>query len=142
AMYLSIFLTALLAATILPVQSEILVVAAQQQGYNLWWLWAIASAGNTLGSVVNYVLGRYLLQFQDRRWFPFKPNTLEKGHWWFERYGKWSLLLAWTPFLGDPLTFIAGMLRLSFWQFLILVFVSKAGRYAVLLGIMQLFWPQ
>lgn len=141
-MYLSIFLTALLAATILPVQSEILVVAAQQQGYNLWWLWAVASAGNTLGSVINYVLGRYLLQFQDRRWFPFKPNTLEKGHWWFERYGKWSLLLAWTPFLGDPLTFIAGMLRLSFWQFLILVFISKAGRYAVLLGIMQLFWPQ
>lgn len=141
-MYLSIFLTALLAATILPVQSEILVVAAQQQGYNLWWLWAVASAGNTLGSVINYVLGRYLLQFQDRRWFPFKPKTLEKGHWWFERYGKWSLLLAWTPFLGDPLTFIAGMLRLSFWQFLILVFVSKAGRYAVLLGIMQLFWPQ
>ncbi|PTB88986.1 hypothetical protein C9927_02770, partial [Pseudidiomarina aestuarii] len=113
-MYLSIFLTALLAATILPVQSEILVVAAQQQGYNLWWLWAVASAGNTLGSVINYVLGRYLLQFQDRRWFPFKPKTLEKGHWWFERYGKWSLLLAWTPFLGDPLTFIAGMLRLSF----------------------------
>ncbi|PTB90082.1 hypothetical protein C9928_01490 [Pseudidiomarina aestuarii] len=141
-MYLSIFLTALLAATILPVQSEILVVAAQQQGYNLWWLWAVASAGNTLGSVINYVLGRYLLQFQDRRWFPFKPKTLEKGHWWFERYGKWSLLLAWTPFLGDPLTFIAGMLRLSFWQFLILVFISKAGRYAVLLGIMQLFWPQ
>ncbi|RUO41959.1 hypothetical protein CWE22_07385 [Pseudidiomarina aestuarii] len=141
-MYLSIFLTALLAATILPVQSEILVVAAQQQGYNLWWLWVVASAGNTLGSVINYVLGRYLLQFQDRRWFPFKANTLEKGHWWFERYGKWSLLLAWTPFLGDPLTFIAGMLRLRFWQFLILVFVSKAGRYAVLLGIMQLFWPQ
>lgn len=141
-MYLSIFLTALLAATILPVQSEILVVAAQQQGYNLWWLWAVASAGNTLGSVINYVLGRYLLQFQDRRWFPFKPKTLQKGHWWFERYGKWSLLLAWTPFLGDPLTFIAGMLRLSFWQFLILVFISKAGRYAVLLGIMQAFWPQ
>lgn len=124
-MYLSIFLTAFLAATILPAQSEFVVVAAQRMDYDVWIIWWLASIGNTLGSVVNYVLGRFLVRYQDRRWF--------------ERFGKWSLLMAWAPFIGDPLTFIAGMLRLTFWQFLILVFISKAGRYAILLGITQLF---
>lgn len=138
-MYLSIFLMAFLAATILPAQSEFVVAGAQQMGYNIWAIWWLASIGNTLGSVVNYILGRFLVQYQDRRWFPFKPKSLERGHRWFERFGKWSLLMAWAPFIGDPLTFIAGMLRLTFWQFLILVFVSKSGRYAILLGITQLF---
>lgn len=138
-MYLSVFLTAFLAATILPAQSEFVVVAAQQMDYNVWIIWWLASIGNTLGSVVNYILGRFLLQYQDHRWFPFKPKSLAHGHRWFERFGKWSLLMAWAPFIGDALTFIAGMLRLSFWQFLILVFISKAGRYAILLGITQFF---
>lgn len=133
-MYLSLFTVAFLAATLLPAQSEILVVTAQQLGYNPWLIWLVASLGNTLGSVVNYGLGRYLLHYQDRRWFPFKGKSLARGHWWFERYGKWSLLLAWAPFIGDTLTFIAGMLRLRFWQFLVIVWISKAGRYALLLG--------
>ncbi|MGM0526127.1 MAG: YqaA family protein [Pseudomonadota bacterium] len=138
-MYLSIFLTAFLAATILPAQSEFVVVAAQRMEYDVWIIWWLASIGNTLGSVVNYILGRFLVQYQDRRWFPFKPASLARGHQWFERFGKWSLLMAWAPFIGDPLTFIAGMLRLSFWQFLTLVFISKSGRYAILLGITQMF---
>ncbi|MBY6064082.1 DedA family protein [Pseudidiomarina sediminum] len=136
-MYLSLFLVAFLAATLLPAQSEVLVISAQQMGYNVWWIWFFASLGNTLGSVVNYVLGRFLLHYQDRRWFPFKGKSLARGHWWFERYGKWSLLLAWAPFIGDALTFIAGMLRLTFWQFLVIVAISKAGRYALLLGLLN-----
>lgn len=139
-MYLSLFLVAFLAATLLPAQSEVLVVSAQQMGYNVWLIWLSASLGNTLGSVVNYVLGRFLLQYQHHRWFPFKGKALERGHWWFERYGKWSLLLAWAPFIGDALTFIAGMLRLSFWQFLVIVWISKAGRYALLLGLLQMWF--
>lgn len=138
-MYFSIFLTAFLAATVLPAQSEFVVMAAQRLGYEVWIIWWLASIGNTLGSVVNYILGRFLVQYQDRRWFPFKPKSLARGHYWFERFGKWSLLMAWAPFIGDALTFIAGILRLSFWQFLILVFISKSGRYAILLGIMQFF---
>lgn len=136
-MYLSLFLVAFLAATLLPAQSEVLVISAQQMGYNVWWIWFFASLGNTLGSVVNYALGRFLLHYQDHRWFPFKGKSLARGHWWFERYGKWSLLLAWAPFIGDALTFIAGMLRLTFWQFLVIVAISKAGRYALLLGLLS-----
>ncbi|RUO63068.1 YqaA family protein [Pseudidiomarina insulisalsae] len=136
-MYLSLFLVALLAATVLPAQSEVLVVTAQRLGYNPWMIWLVASVGNTLGSVINYGLGRFLLQYRERRWFPFQGKSLDRGHWWFERYGKWSLLLAWAPFIGDTLTFIAGMMRLSFWQFLIIVFISKAGRYALLLGLLS-----
>ncbi|CAB0150714.1 Inner membrane protein YqaA [Pseudidiomarina piscicola] len=139
-MYLSLFLVAFLAATLLPAQSEVLVVSAQQMGYNVWLIWLSASVGNTLGSVVNYLLGRFLLKYQHRRWFPFKGKSLERGHWWFERYGKWSLLLAWAPFIGDALTFIAGMLRLRFWQFLVIVWLSKAGRYALLLGLLKLWF--
>ena len=99
--------------------------------------WAWASAGNTLGSAVNWVLGRYLLHFQDRRWFPFKAKTLEVSQRWFQKYGVWSLLMAWLPVGGDALTFIAGVMRVRFVIFFALTAVGKSTRYAILLGIMQ-----
>lgn len=136
--YLSLFLAAILSATLLPGTSEVLLISLLSQGYEPFILWCWATAGNTLGSVVNWWLGLYLLHYKDRRWFPFKQEALDKSQRWFQRYGLWSLLLAWAPVIGDGITFIAGIMRIHFLTFFILVFISKGTRYALLVGIIDI----
>ena len=101
-------------------------------GYKPWLLVAVASVGNVLGSTVNWWLGRQLLRWQDRRWFPVKPAALAQAQAWYGRWGKWSLLLSWVPVIGDPLTLAAGVMREPLRVFLLLVGVAKTARYAVL----------
>ncbi len=128
--YASLFATALLAATLIPVSSEaVLAALSVAEGADVAWLIGIASLGNTLGAVINWLLGRYCLHWQGRRWFPVKKETLDRAAVRFDRYGKWSLLFAWLPIVGDPLTFVAGMLRVNFWIFVVLVGVGKTARY-------------
>ncbi len=130
----SVFLSAFLAATILPFSSEIVLSAFYASGNGeAFNLWLVASAGNVLGALVNWGLGRYLLHWQGRKWFPFKAVQLKRARDWFSRYGVWSLLMAWVPVIGDPLTFAAGFLRINVWLFLVLVTIGKAGRYAAVL---------
>ena len=137
--YLGLFTAAFLAATILPAYSELLFATLLSAGYDPLALWCWATAGNTLGSAVNWLLGRYMLHFQQQRWFPFRPERLGAAQRWFQRYGVWSLLLAWLPVGGDALTFIAGMMRVKFPLFLGLTFIGKGARYALLLGFLGLF---
>jgi membrane protein YqaA with SNARE-associated domain len=133
AVYAGLFLTALVAATILPMQSEAALVGLLLTGaYPVWILIAVASVGNVLGSVINWMLGRGVERFRDRKWFPIKPAALERAQTWYRRYGKWSLLLSWAPLIGDPLTVAAGVLREPFPVFLALVTVAKVGRYLLL----------
>lgn len=139
--YLTLFGLAFLAATILPAYSEVAFAGLLAAGYAPAALWGWATAGNTLGAVVNWALGRYLLHFQDRRWFPFKPATLLRSQRWFQRYGVWSLLMAWAPIGGDALTFVAGTMRVRLWLFLVLVAVGKGLRYAALLGLLGWLKP-
>lgn len=128
--YAGLFLVAFLAATILPAQSEIGLVGLLLSGhYPIATLVAVASVGNTLGSAVNWFLGGQVGRFSARRWFPVKPAQLERAARWYRRYGYWSLLLSWMPFIGDPLTVAAGMLREPFRRFLLLVAIAKTGRY-------------
>lgn len=129
-----LFLTALLSATVLPFYSEVLFVALLTRGVDPVAVWLVASAGNTLGAAVNWGLGRYLLHFQGRAWFPFKPASLGRAQHWFQRFGVWSLLFSWLPVGGDALTFIAGIMRVRFDLFLLLTAVGKSARYALLLG--------
>lgn len=132
--YVGLFLSALLAATVLPFSSEAVLVGLMAAGdYDMTWLWFLASLGNVLGAAVNWGLGRFCLRWQDRRWFPVDKEKLDRAGRWFSRYGVWSLLLAWVPIIGDPLTFAAGVLRVNFWLFLLLVSIGKAGRYAVVI---------
>jgi len=140
--YLGLFLTAFLAATLVPFSSEALLVAMQVSGgFPVAGLLAAASLGNTLGAVANWGLGRFCLQWRDRNWFPVKRRELDRASAWFNRYGIWSLLLAWVPVIGDPITLAAGVLRTRFLPFLLLVAISKTGRYAVLLGAVEGLWP-
>ena len=138
--YLAVFALALLAATILPAASEVVLVGSSaMEGANITALLAVASVGNTLGSVVNWLVGRFLLRWRERRWFPIGAAALERATVWFARFGVWSLLLAWLPIVGDPLTLVAGALRVNFWLFVALVALGKTARYALVLGVVDLF---
>ncbi|MCS6892095.1 MAG: YqaA family protein [Rhodovarius sp.] len=133
AAYLGLFLSAFGAATLLPLQSEPVLIGLLAGGVGLpWLLVATASLGNTLGAVVNWWLGRQIDRFRDRRWFPVPPDRLEAARRWYARWGRWSLLLSWAPFVGDPLTVIAGAMRERLAIFLLLVGLAKTGRYLVL----------
>lgn len=125
-----LFVMAFLAATFLPLSSELALAGLLAAGdFNPWLLLVAAATGNTLGSLVNWVLGRWCLHFQDRRWFPISREGMEKAQARFAKWGIWSLLLSWVPVIGDPLTFVAGVMRVPFWLFLLLVAVAKTGRY-------------
>jgi len=128
-----LFLGALLAATLVPFSSEVMLVAALEAGeVSTVWLIAAAASGNVLGALINWGLGRYLLHWIDYRWFPFTRAQIDKASERFNRYGVWTLLFSFLPIVGDPLTFAAGMLRVGFWPFLILVSIGKMGRYVFL----------
>jgi membrane protein YqaA with SNARE-associated domain len=131
--YLGLFLSAFGAATLLPLQSEaVLVGLLLAKAHPVWALVAVATFGNVLGSLLNWLLGRYVEHFRERRWFPVKPAQMQRAQVFYHRYGRWSLLLAWMPVIGDPLTLVAGVMRESFWVFLALVTLAKAGRYLAL----------
>lgn len=128
-----LFLTAFAAATIFPMQSEaVLAGLLLTTSYPVWLLVAIASMGNILGATVNWWLGLKAGQFQNRRWFPLKGEALARAQDRYRRYGRWSLLLSWVPFIGDPLTIAAGLMRERLAVFLLLVALAKTGRYIVL----------
>ncbi len=120
-------------ATIVPFGSEAYFATLLSIGkYNNLLLLASASVGNVLGSVFNWVCGYYINYFIKKSWFPIKQDKIKKGTELFNKYGKWSLLLSWVPFIGDPITFVAGTLRFSFVQFIILVSIGKVGRYLLI----------
>lgn len=109
--------------------------------YDTALLLVSATAGNTLGSLTNWILGRFIERFRDKRWFPVKPDALTRAERWYERWGKWSLLLSWAPIVGDALTLAAGLLRTRLTTFLALVFVAKGGRYLAIAGVVGTLSP-
>lgn len=131
--YVGLFLTAFGAATLLPLQSEALLVGlVLSERQAAWLLMGIATLGNVLGSLVNWWLGTRLEQFKDRRWFPVSPSHLDKARQHYQRYGYWSLLLSWLPIIGDPLTLVAGVMGEPWRRFLLIVTLAKGLRYGVL----------
>ena len=127
--YVGLFLLSLVAATLLPAQSEAALAGLLLAGYPPAGLIAAASVGNVAGSLVNWLIGRGIERFRGRRWFPVGEGALARASRWYQSYGRWSLLLSWAPIVGDPLTLIAGVLREPLWSFLVLVAVAKVARY-------------
>jgi len=128
--YLKLFIISFLAATILPLSSEIVLTTMLLTNlFEKNILLIVASSGNILGSIFNWYLGKKITIFQDRKWFPVSQEQLNKSQKYFQKYGLWSLLLAWVPVIGDPLTLLAGVLKVRFSIFFILVSISKISRY-------------
>jgi membrane protein YqaA with SNARE-associated domain len=131
--YLILFSFSFLAATVLPFSSEVVLYALIRNDTPALPLILTASTGNTLGAIVNWGFGRYLLHYRDRPWFYFKQEQIDRAQRWFQRYGVWTLLFSWLPLGGDVLTLIAGMMRVKFWLFVLLVGLGKSVRYLAVL---------
>jgi len=135
--YITLFLVAFASATLLPMGSEALLLYDISEGHTIWLLWLVASVGNTLGSMVNYWLG-----FKGEAYLEYKgylsKEKMDRARVSFDKYGGWTLLLSWVPIIGDPLTFIAGVLKYSFGWFVVIVAVAKATRYAVIVVMVTL----
>ena len=137
-MYLTILISAFAAATILPAQSEALL--AYQVSLNPSYtaqLITVATIGNVLGSIVNWWLGRLVKKFKDIGWFPVSEDKLLQGEQYYRKYGRFSLLLSWAPFIGDAITITAGVLRELLWSFLTLVSIATCSRYLFVVGVVS-----
>jgi membrane protein YqaA with SNARE-associated domain len=134
--YLVLFISALISATLFPLGSEALLIYDIKEGYNIYLLITVATLGNTLGSVINYYLGlkgeEYLIEKKI-----LKEKYILKSKYYFDKYGSISLLFSWLPIIGDPITFIAGVLKFDFRKFLVLVFIAKLSRYIVIAWIIS-----
>lgn len=134
--YLLMFFVAFISATILPAQSEAVLVALIADGdHSPWGLVATATAGNSLGSATNWLIGIFAQKFMHTRWFPVTEARLHKAEAWYHKYGRWSLLLSWMPIIGDALTVAAGVLKEPFWSFFSITCTAKLLRYVILAGV-------
>jgi len=122
-----LFLSAFLAATLLPFSSEAALAAALYEGMGPFCAVSVASAGNLLAICVNFALGYGLYEATHRR--------LERSRWgrraleWAHEKGYWALLLSPLPVVGDPVTLAAGVARLNFWWFLLIAGGLRVARY-------------
>jgi len=130
--YLILFAVAFLSATLLPLGSEALLLYDVSEGYSLFFIWLFASFGNTLGSMFNYWLGLKGELYLEKKGY-LSTEKMAKAKKTFDQYGGWTLLLSWAPIIGDPLTFIAGVLQYDFRVFSVIVFLAKGIRYAVVI---------
>jgi membrane protein YqaA with SNARE-associated domain len=142
----TLFLSGLLAATLLPFGSEPVFVAylLQQppEGYTRLAALAVLAAGlgNTMGGVLTYAMGRGARY----AWLKYKRPTSNhsqqtRAQRWLQRFGPWTLIMAWLPVIGDPLCLAAGAMRLEIWRCTLAMAIGKFARYAVIaVGLAQL----
>ncbi len=128
--YFTLFSISLLAATLLPGGSEALLLYNLSLGYDPILLILFATIGNTLGSIINYFLGYKGINFLIDKGYA-KSKQLQKATQTFQKYGAFSLLLSWMPIIGDPITFVAGILKYDIKKFIAVVFIAKGVRYSV-----------
>lgn len=134
--FAGLFVAAFLAATLIPFSSEVTLAAALTTSGQSWVaLVAVASAGNVLGSIVNWLLGRALSNERSTSVMRIDRKSLARAEAWYHKYGRWSLLLSWAPIIGDPITIVAGFLREPLRFFIPVVIAAKTGRYVVVAGI-------
>ena len=127
-----LFLLSFLAATILPIGSEWLLLVMIIKGFALPAVVITATLGNYLGACTTYLIGIWGSDFIIRTVCRIDDQQLERAEKLYQKYGSWSLLLSWLPVVGDPLCLLAGAFRISIFRFSCLVFVGKLFRYAIL----------
>lgn len=129
--YLTLFFSSFISATLFPLGSEALLVYDILEGYNIVILLFVATIGNTLGSCVNYYLGFKGESYLEEKRYLSKEK-INKYKTFFDKYGFWTLFLSWMPIIGDPITFIAGVLKYNFKHFFVVVLFAKFFRYLFL----------
>ncbi|MCD6533687.1 MAG: DedA family protein [Deltaproteobacteria bacterium] len=130
--FAGLFLASFLAATILPLSSEVVLTVLLLNGLNSSLLVGVATVGNVLGSLLNYAIGLRGGDFLVREILKISEEESVKAQQIFKKYGVFSLLFAWVPVIGDPLTVVAGVLKINILLFLVLVTSGKLIRYLVI----------
>ncbi len=129
--FFGLFVASFLAATILPLSSEVVLSILLVNGLSPTALVAIATVGNVLGSLTNYALGYWASLEVIKRWLKISEEEFVRAEQRFVKYGLFSLCFAWVPFVGDPITVVAGVLRIRLLWFVLLVTAGKLMRYIV-----------
>lgn len=134
---LGLFLSGFLAATLLPVGSEPVLVAylLGSDEPRVLAAWLAVGLGNTLGGGVTYGMGRGL-RLAWQRWHPApvaQGRSAARAARWLDRFGPVALLMSWVPIVGDPLCLVAGSLRLPVLPCLVWMGIGKLARYAVVI---------
>ncbi|MEA1922637.1 MAG: YqaA family protein [Pseudomonadota bacterium] len=130
--YAGLFLASFLAATILPLSSEVVLSLLLLNGLNPTMLVSVATMGNVFGALLNYAIGLWGGVFLVQNILKVSETESAKAQKTFEKYGVFSLFFAWVPVIGDPLTVVAGVMKINVLLFLLLVTAGKLIRYVVI----------
>ncbi|MCA9918620.1 MAG: DedA family protein [Anaerolineales bacterium] len=133
--YFGLFFISFLSASLVPLASEVFVLGMPPLGYNPWWVVVVATLGSYTGSLLNYTIGKKGTDFVLGRYVKINPKTWAKAERFYERWGPVALFFSWVPFIGDPLTAVAGALHMPLGPFSFWVLFGKTLRYLVLIGI-------
>ena len=128
---LALFLLSFLASSLVPLGSEWLLGVLLVNSFEPTPVVLVATLGNSCGALTTYAIGLWGGPYLIQRLLRISPASQARAEHHFNRYGSWALLFSWLPILGDPLCLVAGVLRTTFWRFLILVSVGKFVRYLV-----------
>ena len=130
--YIGLFLSAFISATIFPMASEAFFTTMLVRGYDVVWCIAIATIGNSLGSLTTYGLGRLGNLATIERWLRIKPEKALRYEHYAHRYGFWLGLLIWLPIVGDVLAVCMGLAKTSFFLSATMIFIGKFARYLII----------
>jgi membrane protein YqaA with SNARE-associated domain len=135
--YLYMFWMGFLAATVLPIASEWLVIALVAKGADPLLVLTSATFGNYAGACTTYLIGIFGSDFAIKRVLKISDESRGRAERLYEKYGSLSLLLSWVPIVGDPLCLIGGLLKVNFIKYSILVFIGKLARYSILVFVIN-----
>lgn len=125
-----LFIVSFLASTVLPLGSEWLLVLMIAQGFSITETVITASLGNYTGSCTTFLIGLYGSTFIIQKILRIDATQLLRAQRIYEKYGTWSLLLSWLPIVGDPICLVAGLFKVGWFRYSVLVFIGKFVRYA------------
>jgi len=130
--FVGLFLAAFLSSTIIPLNSEFVLLAMLANDFDPLACLIVATTGNSLGGITNYFLGLLGNPLWFKR-FGIKEEKLLRFEKRIQKYGFWIALFSWVPFIGDPMTIALGFFRVSFWKVFLLIILGKFLRYLVLI---------
>lgn len=131
--YLGLFLATFLAATVIPFSSEAVLAAMLLSGFNPLACLTVASLGNTLGGLSSYGFG-YLGDWSKiTKWLGAKPEKVKRWKTQVDRYGSYTAILCWLPFVGDVIAIALGLFKTPFWHVTFFMSLGKTARYAVIM---------
>jgi membrane protein YqaA with SNARE-associated domain len=126
--YITLFFIALISGSLFPLGSEGVLIYDLKLGYNPYSLVVFASVGNTIGALINYYLGLKGEEYLEKKGY-LNAKTMQLAKKRFKKFGAYALLLSPLPIIGDPITFIAGVLKYNIKKFIVVVLIAKSLRY-------------